>query len=91
MGGWGGRDAQRHARELRARQLPCCLCGRPIDYTLTSPDPDSFSVEHLQARSLRPDLTHDPRNMGAAHLRCNQQRSNRTIRNADVGRPSAAW
>lgn len=28
---------------------PCHICGKPIDYTLRSPDPMSFEVDHVVA------------------------------------------
>ena len=32
---------------VRRQRLPCALCTRPIDYTATPPDPQSFSLDHI--------------------------------------------
>lgn len=66
------RERQRVTAHVKARQRPCCICGQPIDYTLRWPNPRSFSVQHLIARSIRPDLMFDVANCDAAHLDCNQ-------------------
>lgn len=55
----------------RAKRLPCCLCGQPIDYTLEWPDPGSFSVQHKQDWHRHPELREDPANLDSAHLGCN--------------------
>lgn len=87
---WGGRRRQRFAKQLATQQLPCCICGQPIDYTLTYPDPDSFSVEHRVPKAIRPDLTLDPANMGAAHLKCNQSRGKHDYK-PSLGTTSTEW
>jgi 5-methylcytosine-specific restriction endonuclease McrA len=87
---WGGRRRQRFAAEIARRQAACSICGQPIDYTLTYPDPDSFSVEHRIPKATRPDLTLDPANCFAAHLRCNQSRGDRDYR-PGIGDTSTNW
>lgn len=75
----GGRRAKALARVRRlgqAKNLPCCLCGQPIDYGLRYPDPMSCSVEHVKPRSLNPESTWDPSLMQPAHLVCNQRKGN---------------
>ena len=73
---WGGRRASQALRRVKhAGQRagsPCVICGQPINYPLSYPHPQSCSVQHVQARSLRPDLTWDPQNWRPAHLDCNQ-------------------
>lgn len=67
-----GRERARVAKHVRARREDCCICSQPIDYDLSYPNPLSFSVQHVIARSIRPDLTFDVTNCKAAHLDCNK-------------------
>lgn len=73
---WQGRAAQQALAWVRAHgsreNLPCCICGRPIDYTARGTDM-ACSVQHVIPRSVRPDLTWDRTNWAPAHLRCNKQ------------------
>lgn len=64
---------------VRARREPCCICGERINYGLKWPDPQSFSVQHLQSRKARPDLVFDVLNCKAAHLDCNQSQGEEPI------------
>lgn len=66
------RERRRVTRHVRARGEDCCICGQAIDYGLAWPNPRSFSVQHVQPRSVRPDLVFDVTNCAAAHLDCNQ-------------------
>ncbi|WNM72858.1 HNH endonuclease [Arthrobacter phage RedFox] len=79
----GGASTVRNTRRqkaiianLRARRDPCWLCGEAIDYTLTKDDGRSFSADHVKPWSTHPELREDPANYRAAHLICNQKRSN---------------
>ena len=67
-----GKERRRVSDHVRARHEPCCICQQPIDYALKWPNPRSFSVQHVIARSIRPDLMFDVANCKAAHLDCNQ-------------------
>lgn len=64
------RDRDRKA--IRREQPPCALCGDPIDYTLRTPDPMSFEVDHVVpiARGGADDLS----NKQAAHRKCNRDK-----------------
>lgn len=77
-------------RELRARGLPCFLCGQPIDYELEFPDPYSFSVEHIRPYSTNEELREDPGNLTAAHLKCNQSKGSRPLPYG-LGNRSEEW
>lgn len=72
---WAGRrraDALRHVKAKGiANDEPCCICGQPIDYTLSYPAPWSCSVQHLRSQRDFPKLRWDPSNWGPAHLDCN--------------------
>ncbi len=60
--------------QLRARRLPCAICGQPIDYSLKWPDPGSFSADHRRPLSRNPHLAEDYGNLQPAHLSCNQSK-----------------
>jgi len=47
----GRSDALRKKhRAIIAKAQPAChICGKPIDYTLSYPDPDCFVVDHVVA------------------------------------------
>jgi 5-methylcytosine-specific restriction endonuclease McrA len=55
----------------------CCLCGKPTDRTIQSPDPMSFSIEHLIPISR--GGRHDIDNIDFAHRVCNSSKGNRTL------------
>jgi hypothetical protein len=72
-----GRSTRRYkhlCRLQRARQLPCWLCGQPINYRLTWPHPDSYSTDHARPWITHPHLREDPTNLRSAHLHCNQSK-----------------
>jgi 5-methylcytosine-specific restriction endonuclease McrA len=88
-----GRRGSRWRRlvaEQKAKQKPCWLCGHPIDYTLTSPHVDSFTVDHKHSWRDYPDLREDPANLESAHRRCNSSKSAGPAK-AGVGNNSAEW
>ena len=82
------RDANGNARRklrawLKAQGRPCWICrvfGRDgeIDYSLHYLHPLAFEVDELVPVSLGGDPL-DPRNVDAAHRRCNQWRGNKTV------------
>lgn len=65
------------AAKWEASDKTCCLCLKPIDETLQSPDPMSFSLEHLTPISR--GGRHDIDNIGFAHRVCNSSKGNRTL------------
>ena len=91
---WGGRRAQAALRRVKADgerdASPCVICAQPINYKLAYPHPQSCSVQHVQSRSLRPDLTWDPKNWGPAHLDCNKADGDGTA-SLDLGATSQDW
>jgi 5-methylcytosine-specific restriction endonuclease McrA len=60
---------------IRRTGAGCYICGQPIDYSLKSPDPMSFEVDHVVplARGGVDDLS----NKRAAHRRCNSKKRTR--------------
>lgn len=68
---------------LRSQGRPCWICRAmglrgDIDYSLGTPDPGSFEVDHLVPISLGGD-PFAKSNVDAAHRVCNQWRKNRTV------------
>lgn len=94
MGANSGRRGGRWVKlkaEVRARRGNCCRCGMPIDYDLTWPDPDSFSVDHFPySKTKHPEYAEDPGNLAAAHLKCNQEAGDRPPR-PSLGVMSEEW
>jgi hypothetical protein len=62
------RDRDRKA--IARTKAPCGICGGEIDYTLKSPAPDSFEVDHILA--IANGGTDELSNKQAAHRRCNR-------------------
>lgn len=56
-------------RWMESNQLPCSICGLPINYDLKSPDPWSFTVDHIIP--ITNGGTSDIENLAPAHRRCN--------------------
>lgn len=55
----------------------CVLCGDPLDLTVSYPDPNAPTVEHLECLSWPGSAGDIPSNCGVAHFRCNCSRSDR--------------
>jgi 5-methylcytosine-specific restriction endonuclease McrA len=67
------RARKRIAHRVRVGEA-CCFCKRPIDLTLTYPDPWSFVVDH--SRPTSHGGTDDYDLLRPAHNTCNRTRSN---------------
>lgn len=63
-------------RAVETQGLPCHLCGNPIDLTLPSTHPLSFTADHLNAIANGGNL-YGP--IAPAHRRCNSRRQNRRL------------
>jgi 5-methylcytosine-specific restriction endonuclease McrA len=90
-----GRPYRRLCAQQRALGLPCWVCGRPIDYSLTGyaaqRSAHAFTLDHAMPLSLGGDL-HDPANARSAHRRCNSARGNRVLTQApQPTRASRRW
>lgn len=55
----------------------CVLCGGPLDLTVSYPDPNAPTVEHLECLSWPGSAGDIPSNCGVAHFRCNCSRGDR--------------
>lgn len=78
-------DRDRARRRHRRLNDPCGICGQAIDYTLRTPHPDSFEVDHIHPHSK--GGTFDPNNTQAAHRRCNRAKSDKTADEHDANAP----
>jgi len=96
---WQGQAAQEALAKVkrigRHRNLPCCICGRAIDYDLPSNDPMGCSVQHVKARSLRPELTWVESNWLPCHLSCNRKWGTKDLPEPPQARtaknPTSGW
>ena len=70
-------SAQRdRLRKVVARGHPACwICGEPIDYTIPTPHPDSYELDHKIP--LNRGGEHTLTNAAASHRRCNRAKSDR--------------
>ena len=59
-----------HRAAIRRTKPACGICEQPIDYTLRSPDPMSFEVDHILA--LHNGGTDTLDNKQASHRMCNR-------------------
>ncbi|WP_280473286.1 HNH endonuclease signature motif containing protein [Nocardia asiatica] len=66
----------RHRTYLRRGKPPCALCGEDIDYSLRSPDPMSFEVDHIIP--LAAGGLDERDNVQPAHRQCNRLKADRT-------------
>lgn len=71
-------------RWMKSNQLPCSICGLPINYDLKSPDPWSFTVDHIIP--ITNGGTSDMENLAPAHRRCNLVKGTRGITNYQINR-----
>ena len=60
---------------IRRTKPPCGICEGEIDYSLRSPDPESFEVDHIIPLARGGADTLD--NKQAAHRRCNRAKWHR--------------
>lgn len=76
---WGNsaRVRERARQRLIREHGPCWICGLPIDYTLRTPDPLSFELDHKKPRDTHPELAFEPSNWAASHRQCNRAKSNK--------------
>ncbi|NUP19861.1 MAG: HNH endonuclease [Streptomyces sp.] len=89
-----GRPYIRLTRAQRALGLPCWICGRDIDYTITGYAAQrskwAFTLDHAIPITRGGSLL-DPTNARSAHRRCNSQRGNRTHTRQPQARASRRW
>lgn len=71
-------------KQMIAREEPCHICGRAINYSLSAGEPMSFEMDEVVPVSRLPleqrrAAACDPENVKAAHRICNQKRGNRMM------------
>lgn len=69
-----GYDAtyDRNRKRILRTHTVCCICGEPVDKTLSGRDPDGPSIDHIVPRAE--GGTNQLDNLALAHLRCNTAR-----------------
>lgn len=65
----------RHRATIRRRRDPCGICHEDIDYTLRTPHPMSFEVDHVMPLALGGSDELD--NKQASHRKCNRDKSDK--------------
>jgi 5-methylcytosine-specific restriction endonuclease McrA len=70
----------RDRRTIARTKPPCGICEQPIDYTLKSPDPASFEVDHIIA--LHNGGLDVLENKQASHRKCNRDKWHRLAEQA---------
>lgn len=75
---------------VRRQRGGCWLCGRPIDYSLASPDPGSFEVDHKVAVNAGGPFL-DPSNLAPSHRRCNRAKSDGPVNGTKLLPTSRRW
>lgn len=64
----------RTKRDWKAKNLPCCECHTPIDWTLDHNDRMAPTTAHHRSVATHPELAEDPANIkGIAHRVCNSK------------------
>jgi len=76
------RRRDRHRRAIARNQPDCALCGLPIDYTLPTPHPMSYEVDHIVP--IAQGGADNLHNKQAAHRRCNRAASDKRPKRAAV-------
>lgn len=103
--GRSGRPWQRVRRMAynrdAARNAPCWICGKPIDYQASNDaksadySPDAWEPDHFYSPEERPELAEDLANLRPSHSRCNRQRGaeqkNAFSEARNLGKTSRAW
>jgi 5-methylcytosine-specific restriction endonuclease McrA len=72
------------------RAMPCWICRRPIDYSITGRHPKAPSLDHLVPRFMGGDLL-DPNNVAVCHYGCNARRGAVQRNRVSAPTPSRSW
>lgn len=79
-----GNARRKLRRWLASQQLPCAICGQPIDYSLPARHPLSFEVDEVRPVSRWREFGYDSptaaaldrTNVQPAHRICNERKGN---------------
>lgn len=77
---------EKNRRRIFATQNTCGICGKPVDFSLKTPDPLSACIDHIVpvAKGGHPS---DIDNLQLAHWTCNRQKSDKLFRNQEIKKP----
>lgn len=79
-----------YRRACRLLDVPCSLCGQPIDYAAHPNARRAFTVDHvISLLNGGPPL--DPRNWRPAHRGCNSREGNRMRQRRVATHVSTRW
>lgn len=73
---------QKFKRYAATANLPCNICGHPIDYAIPHNDEygsvnnEAFELDHLYPVATHKELELDPANFRATHAGCNRAKGN---------------
>ena len=85
-----GRPYRRVRAELKAKGLPCHICGRAIDYNLPSTHPQGFVLDHLVPLAFNGHAVARS-NVAAAHRLCNGKRGTKDVADVVIVPQSRRW
>lgn len=85
-----GRPYRRVRAELRAKRLPCHICGKAIDYNLPGSDPQGFVMDHLVPLAFNGHPVART-NVAAAHRICNSRRGTKAVEDVVITPQSRRW
>lgn len=74
----------------REHDLPCALCGEPIDTYLDWRDPQAFAYDHKKSRIAYPELADDLANGQPSHSLCNMNKG-ASDQKPVLGGPGRVW
>lgn len=88
--GRSGRPYRRARATLKAKRLPCHICGQPIDYELPGSHPMGFVMDHVIPLAFNGDPL-KPSNLAAAHSSCNGRKGTKAASEVVIIPRSRDW
>ena len=82
---WKSGKRKKYQARFKAMQLPCSICGQPIDYSLPYMHPLAFCIDEKipvskwkqAGYNSAADAADDWNNLAPAHRRCNAMKGNK--------------
>lgn len=77
---------EKNKKRIFATQNTCGICGRPVDFSIKTPDPLSPCIDHIIpiAKGGHPSSLD---NLQLSHFSCNRQKSDKIFRNKEIFEP----
>ena len=75
--------AAKFKESCATRNLPCHLCGQPIDYTAAAQEPSAFEADHKLPVATHPHLALQVGNLLPSHSSCNRSRGSKVVESGD--------